>query len=142
MINTFLIERLDIKMDISKMVGRAAGKIDRQASFVAFQTALDIFEAEEATENGVIADAVNAAFDKYPGASQNMDALISGTTTYMNATPGNFKVLSERIRKYVQINSQGEKDKTTEQVQNPDSLFLISKGKGGGVKRRSDIKPA
>jgi hypothetical protein len=129
-------------MDISKFVVRAAGKIDRQASATAFLTALDLFEAEEATENGVIAEAVSAVFDKYPGASVNMPALVSSAAQHMNSTPGNFAVLSERIKKYVQVNSQGEKSKEHGRFPNPDSLFIINKGKGGGVRRRSDLPPA
>lgn len=125
-------------MDISKFVVRAGGSINRSASVAAFETALDKFLAEETVESGVIGDAVNALFDQHIGASINMPALQSGVCGLLNATPTNFAVLSERARQYVRQNSQGEKD-SDGNVENPDSLFVIAKGKGGGVRRRSDI---
>jgi hypothetical protein len=124
-------------MDISKFVVRAGGSINRAASVAAFETVLDQYLAEESVESGVIGDAVNAVFDKHPGASINMPALQSAVTGLLNATPANYAVLSEKARQYVRQNSQGEKD-SAGNFENPESLFLIQKGKGGGVRRRSD----
>lgn len=101
-------------------------------------------EAEKDTEEATIRDAVNASFDQFPGAAINMPGLISMTTQRLNAQPANWKVLADRTAAYIHENSQGDSDKATGTVQYPNSLFVIGKGKGGGVRRRADIveKPA
>lgn len=120
------------------------GRTDEAASEEAFRTAMKAHIASRELELSTIADAVNAVFDRYLGTSINMPALTSFALQELNAQPENHKVLSERVAQYVRDNAQGEKDKETGAVARPDSLFVIGKGKGGGVTRRADRaeKPA
>lgn len=120
------------------------GRTDEDASVAAFRVAMSKHIADRETELSTIADAVGAVFDKYKGTSINMPALCNFALQELNAQPENYKVLQERTAQYVRDNSQGEKDKETGVEARPDSLFVIGKGKGGGVHRRSDrpAKPA
>jgi hypothetical protein len=97
-------------------------------SVAAFKEQLEALIEEEKTENETFEDAVHSAFDKNPGTAIPMPALLSHVTTAMNAVPQNYNTLTERAHKYIKNNSIGEK-----------STFIITKGKGGGVRRRSDI---
>lgn len=115
-------------MELSKIVVRKAGVINVKESVAAFKSELDALIESEKTENLVFEDAAHGAFDKSPGVAIPMPALLSQITTAMNATPENYNSLTERARKYIQNSSVGDK-----------SVFTIAKGKGGGVRRRSDI---
>lgn len=124
----------------------ASGEIDEQASTRAFQERLSAYKAECETEEDTIADAVHAQFDLYPGASQNMPALVHGTLGRLNVQPANFKTMEEKVLAYVRENSdRAEKlDKKTKAViqakEEPRTrLFGIKKGVGGGVCRWSDV---
>lgn len=115
------------------------GKVDQDKSEAAFRGALLKYVAERETEGTLIEEAVSALFDQYKGAAINMPAVCSMTAQRLNAQPENFKVLSDRVAEYVRANSQetgNEKEGTL--VEHPDSLFIIAKGKGGGVSRRAD----
>ncbi len=112
------------------------GHIDIEASTQAFRSACIKRQAELETEQEQIAEVVSALFDLYRGKSIAMPALASMAAQKLNAQPENFKVLSDRVLDYVRANSQGEvTDKVEER---PNSLFVISKGKGGGCYRRAD----
>lgn len=115
-------------MDLSKVVLRKNGLVDVKASVTVFKAELETLISEEKIENAVFEEAAHSAFDKTPGTAIPMPALCSQITTAMNAVPANFATLTERARKYIQNNSVGEK-----------STFVIAKGKGGGVRRRSDL---
>lgn len=117
------------------------GRTDKDASTAAFVSAMETHIASRELELETIADAVNAVFDRYLGTSINMPALCSFALQELNAQPENHKVLSERTAQYVRDNAQGDKDKETGLEPRPDSLFVIGKGKGGGVHRRAD-RPA
>lgn len=107
------------------------GSIDVRGSLAAFEAALHKHVAERETETATIAAAVNQVFDNLAktGARANMPYVKSATLTVLNALPGNFNELGERVAQYIRDNA-GE-----------DKLFTIGKGKGGGVARNSD-KPA
>lgn len=121
---------------------RVDGQVDEDASRDAFDTALAKHIAERETETATIAAAVGKVFDQYKGTSINMPALCNFALAHLNAQPQNYKVLQDRTAQYVRDNSQGEKTEGVEA--NPSSLFVIGKGKGGGVHRRADraAKPA
>lgn len=124
----------------SYVVRGSDGSVDAEATIGKFGTDLARYIAERETEQETIANAVHAVFDHYKGASLNMPALVSMTLTKLNAQPESFKALSDRVLSFVRENAQGEtKDGVSER---PNSLFVIGKGKGGGVKRRSDIPKA
>lgn len=114
----------------------ANGKIDQEASVEAFETELSRKTVELETEEVEIAAAVATLFDTHHGKSIDMPTVGSMTATALNAQPENHAVLSKRVLDYVRKNSQGKVKDDIEE--NPTSLFIISKGKGGGCCRRSD----
>jgi hypothetical protein len=126
-------------MDLSKFVVRTNGAVDKAATLVAFNLALDAVIVKDAETTGKVGEAVNAVFDEYKGAAINMPALCGMVCTKLSADKDTFQDLSDAAKSYVQNNAQGDKDKTTGTVENPESLFVIAKGRGGGVRRRADI---
>lgn len=115
------------------------GSVDVTASEQAFRSALVRRVAELETEQVQIADKVSAIFDKHLGKSIGMPALGSMVANALNAQPENFKILSDRTLEYVRANSQTTgSEKAGNLVEHPDSLYLITKGKGGGCSRRAD----
>jgi hypothetical protein len=119
----------------------SGGSIDQAASEQAFRTALSRRIAELETEQGQIADATAELFDQYRGQAIPMPTVGSMVAQKLNAQPENHAVLSERVKGYVRANSQETKDAAGNVTQHPDSLFVIGKGKNGGVSRRAD-RPA
>lgn len=109
----------------------AAGTVDRKASTAAFESAVDKYIAESETEQSTIATAVGAVFDAHKGDALKMPILAAFTCQELNAQRENYSTLDERVRTYVRTNSEGD-----------SSLFVISKGKGGGVRRRADMPAA
>jgi len=115
------------------------GRIDQAASLVAFQDALSVHIAEVELQTEQIEKAVSALFDTYRGKSIPMPTVGSMVTQKLGGQPENFSVLQERTLDYIRANSQTTgSEKTNDLVQHPDSLFVIGKGKGGGVSRRAD----
>lgn len=104
------------------------GSVDTDATLAKFESTLSAYIVERETEQSTIAAAVGAVFDAHKGTAINMPALTSLTVQRLNAQPENFKTLSERVQSYVREQSKGD-----------SSMFLIAKGKGGGVSRRCDI---
>ena len=101
--------------------------------------ALDDYLAEREAMGADVSAAVNAVFDRYPGASLGVPFVVRVALQHLQATPANNGILDKLIHSYLTSNSQGEKAEDGS-VANPNSLFVIAKGKGGGAKRRSDIK--
>lgn len=133
---------MSTSLDITVTLVTDNGKIDLDQSTAAFRSAALKRQAELETEKTEIAAAVGVIYDTHHGKSIPMPTLGSMVAQALNAQPENFAVLSERALDYVRENSQGEvKDGVEER---PDSLFVISKGKGGGCGRRADLpaKPA
>jgi hypothetical protein len=117
------------------------GSIDQAASEQACRTALARRIAELETEQGQIAEATAELFDQYRGSAIPMPTVGSMVAQRLNAQPENHAVLSERVKSYVRANSQETKAADGTVTQHPDSLFVIGKGKNGGVTRRAD-RPA
>lgn len=114
------------------------GSVDKAATLQATDAALDAYIAESELEQETIGQAVHALFDRpdlAKGARLNMPYVVSQTLQALNASPANFKALSERVAQYVRDNA-GE--------QGSGATFGIGKGKGGGVCRWADVpvKPA
>ena len=110
-----------------------------------FESAYSAFKAELETEDTTIAEAVDAQFSAYPGASQNMPALVHGILQRLNVVPANHKVMEAKVLAYVRKNSDraqviDKKTKAITQVAEAPRtrLFGIKKGVGGGVCRWSD----
>lgn len=114
-------------------VVRVNGSVDRDATVSKFESDLDSFIAERETEQGVIAEAVNAVFDQYRGARCNMPFLTSTALNRLNAGPSNHKALTERVQEYVRSNAG---------TRESGALFSIAKGAGGGVGRWVDLPEA
>lgn len=119
---------------------------DLETNVQAFREAYLSYVAERGIEDEQIATAVDAVFDQYKGASINMPALAGFVLQRLNAQPENFTALEERVLDYVRRNAdQSElKDKETKavirQAEAPRTrTFSIGKGKGGGVRRWSDV---
>ncbi len=123
----------------------ASGEIDEAGSLINFESALSNFKAERETEEATIAEAVAACFDAYPGASQNMPALVHGALRRLNVQPAAHKTMESKVTAYIRANAdqpaQKDKDgKVLVEAEKPRTrLFVISKGVGGGVRRWSDV---
>lgn len=107
------------------------GTVDQAATLHLAKTKLFELAAQLETELTIISEAVSTVFDAHKGTPIPMPALVALTVNRLNAQPENHMYLSERVANYVRLNALSD---------NADSLFLITKGKGGGVSRRSDIK--
>ena len=124
---------------ITTVLVRVDGRVDEQATRDAFAAQLSQHVASCELEESAIADAVSAVFDAHRGTALAMPILCNFALTELNVQPENYNTLHERTAQYIRANSQGEKDKETGAVERPDSLFVIAKGKGGGVSRRADM---
>lgn len=115
------------------LVVDTTGNIDQAASTAAWNKALSQRVADLETETSTIADAISAVFTKYQGQYVTMPILTNMALANMQAPLANYVILGERVRQYVRDNSQGD-----------TSLFVITKGQGGGVAVRADrpAKPA
>lgn len=118
------------------------GTVDRDATLSAAGDAIDVYVAERETEEVVVSDATHALFDQYLGQTLQMPFVVNRVLSALNAQPANQQALTARIQEHIRSNSQGDKNKESGAVANPDSVFVIAKGKGGGVSRRCDAKPA
>lgn len=107
------------------------GSVDQEATVESFSNALSARVQEEETQEHVIADAVNSAFDRHIGEPQTMPFLINGALSILNVLPANYKSMSEKVAQYVRTNS-GDRES--------GALFTIGKGKAGGARRWSDVK--
>jgi hypothetical protein len=130
-----------------KLVQDADGLIDIDRTLLLAQETVLEFKASRETEETTILGHLNTVFDtlKAGGTKANMPYVIGQVLTLMNisAMPSSYKTLETRVHKYIQANSQGKTiDKVTKQVERPNSMFVIGKGKGGGLYRRSDLTAA
>ncbi len=121
------------------------GRIDTDASVSVFADALAAYQVEHELETETISDAIHAQFDAYPGASQNMPALVHGALSRLNVQPANYAAMEEKVLAFVRENSDraAKTDKKTGTVTPGETprtrLFGIRKGQGGGVVRWSDV---
>lgn len=119
--------------------------LDDNKNEQAFQSAYANFKAELETEEDTIADAVDAQFSAYPGASQNVPALVHGVLQRLNVVPANHKTMETKVLSYIRANSDrpavtDKKTKTVIQAAEASRtrMFGIRKGVGGGCLRWSD----
>lgn len=115
-------------INVAPYLVRNGSSIDVEASVAKFKSALEVQVAELETEQSVIAEAVHAVFDKHRGEAIAMPTLTNLALTNMNAQPSNYSVLSDRVANYIRNAAKSA---------NP--VFVITKGKGGGVRRTADI---
>ncbi len=115
------------------------GQIDLAESEVSFHTALVKRIAEQGVELDRIQVALDELFTENLGKSIAMPTVGSLVANKLGAVYENFQTLSTRTQEYVRANSQGKVDKATKVAERPNSIFVVSKGVGGGVSRRADI---
>lgn len=113
------------------------GSIDHEGTISKFANELSEFAANQEAENATISQAIHAMFDQYKGARLNMPYLTGEVLRRLEAKPDTYKVLTDKVQGFIRSQSQG-KTLDDGSVENPQSVFVISKGKGGGVSRRVD----
>jgi hypothetical protein len=117
------------------------GSVDVEATNKKWGDNFSSWLAVTQVPNELIEAAVNSVFDQNPGVCINTPALLTFSLHALGKavelTPANEPYLRDRLHKYVQANSQGEKREDGTYTR-PDSTFVISKGKGGGAWRRAD----
>lgn len=146
----------------SDLVRLSDGSVDLDASLAKFEGTLSNHIASVELETVEIANAVSAAFDKFPGARLGMTYVINQALQILNVQPENHKTLEGRVHVYIQENADqdavyatdpktgkvigkgDERVMVTEPEADRTRMFGIGKGKGGGVVRWSDVpeKPA
>ncbi len=114
------------------------GKVDPTASTKAFNDAMTKYINESETEQTTIASAVKSVLDEQNGSPIKMQTLVGFATMKLNAQKENYESLSKRVHQYVSANTQGKKAKDGS-FERPTSLFVSGKGKGAGVRLRSEI---
>lgn len=123
-------------------------KIDFKATCDKFAERLMEYEAAVEREEGAIAAAVHAVFDKLTvkGASLTIPVLINFALNNLGATPENYPILRDRIANWIRSNSDRPKqvEKGTgfvvAEAEPPRTReFHIGKGKNGGVRRWKDV---
>jgi hypothetical protein len=120
------------------------GNADVSATLDKFAADLDNYIAQRETEESVIAGAVDSVFNdlKEAGTRANKPFIVNTALTKLNvmAHPASYKVLFDKVSAYITANSQGKTDKATGMVENPNSLFIVGRGKAAtGVQRRADL---
>lgn len=124
------------------------GKVDFDSTIKKFGGRLVEFEAAVEKEEEAIAAAVTKVFDTTlpKGMAHNMDTIGFLAAQELNANMVNFKILNERIKGWIRINSDQPKKMADDgetvlvEAEKPRTrMFAINKGKGGGVKRWSDF---
>src|SRR5208283_113524 len=108
------------------------GVVDTDESLLAFETALEARVTEREIERTGIANAVAELFTlpENFGKSIPMPTVASMVCAALNVPALSHNVITERVLTYLRDNSQG---KTVNGVdERPDSLLVVSKGKGGG----------
>ena len=102
----------------------SVGSVDVEASVAAYTQVLKQWVAENEVPVDRIARAVDTVFDNKPNARLPTPFLVSLAVQELNADPMLFKTLSLRVTDYIK-------------GQCANGAFTVTKGKGGGVMRRS-----
>ncbi len=105
---------------------------DKAAFLQAASDAFDVYVAEQSADQEAISNAVNAIFDRYPGARLNVPALEGFVMQALQATPATYSRLSERVKAFLEENRHAEKAS--------GKLLGTAKGKNGGIWRWKDAK--
>ena len=114
------------------------GQIDETAMADDFVAKLTALKAERCNRQDRITAAVAAIFDRFPGKRINLPHLATMTLVEMSLEPDVYGEWEPVVLDYVRNNSQGEQKGG--EVERPGSLFLMQRGKEGGVSRRADQK--
>lgn len=104
----------------------SSGSVDVEASAVAYAEALVQWVDENELSQERLDAAVNAVFDQFLGQTIHMPALLSAATLELGGSPAEHKTHSKRLHQHI----RGLHDR---------GVLQITKGKGGGVARVSDL---
>lgn len=111
-------------ININSYVVRASdNSIDHDATLAKFAGDLLRFEAEREMEQGVIAEAVHALFDRWLGKRLTTPFVTGEALKVLNAQPENYKVLTQKVQEFLRTSPE----------------FHSGKGKGGGIARLRDL---
>lgn len=131
------MSQITLTVDLART---SEGRYDHIRTLSNLATALIKSEAERELEESTVRDALQSIFDEYKGTAITMPTLEGMVCRKLNAVPANWKPLAMRTAAFVRENSQETTDKLTKvTTKHPNSLFVIQKGKNGGVLRRADI---
>jgi hypothetical protein len=125
-------------MDLSHLlVLDSDNNIDVEASCAKFR--LHVTKAAEARRHDLdtVSQAVNALYDRFPGAFITIGAIQSMVCSDLKVHPAAYGEISERVHKYMQEWKEAGNGIT--EAGKP-ALFVMKKGKGGGWGRRADLK--
>jgi hypothetical protein len=114
----------------SYVVRDGNGAADLIATEEKFRQDLQTYVDGRAAVDAKVAGAVSAVFDQYKGAKINLPAVKTLALGKLDADPSNYSELSEALEDYIHDNAVSET--------NPNGIFLIAKGKGGGCCRIAD----
>lgn len=115
--------------NLNDSVVRAAGRIDVAASLEALEIALEAAIVAEETATAGVSAAVLAVFEEHKGQSINKPAVASLAMQKLGTVPAAFGATSDLINAYI------------DQNKGANGLFIVRKGKGGGVSLRADAAP-
>lgn len=118
-------------MDKLFVVRDSSGLVDSTASLAKFSGELAELAALEAKMVASVGPAVHTVFDTYLGESLTTPTLTAFALQIVGTTPSNYAQTEEAVRTYIKSNSVGDAP-----------AFKTTKGKGGGVSRICDAKPA
>jgi hypothetical protein len=116
------------------------GIIDEEATEKAFHGKLRALAAERHAQRDQIAVAVASVFERFPGVRMNLPHVASMALASLNVDPTNYSKLERLCLAYIRANCQG--NTVRDSVERPDSLFVMGKGRDGGVCRRADLQAA
>jgi len=123
-----------MKFNVKESAVRGAnGLIDADATVALFTEQLSSYITNTEAKVAQVASAVSDVFDEHKGVRMNTPALVSFSLSKLGAGPANYSDLEEAVGLYVHAQARTES--------NPDGLFEITKGKGGGICRVCDKKP-
>lgn len=102
-----------------------SGAVDVVASATKYAEALQDWVSQNEADPQRLTDVVNAVFDRFPGQTLPMPALVSLSVADLGATPSEHAATAKRVHAHIQgMASEG-------------GSLTITKGKGGGVSRKA-----
>ena len=116
---------------VASFVVVCCGTIDRDATMLAFESALDEYATSRALNGEKLGEAIGAVFDAHRGAAINSDALVSLVSVALAIQMNGYSLLKEDVQTFVKENNGDTRES--------GALFYTRKGKGGGTRRWSDI---
>jgi uncharacterized cupredoxin-like copper-binding protein len=130
-----------------KLVTDSEDRIDVDATLALAQEQLVNYKTNIETEDFTVKEAVDYVFDNNRGVRMNMEFIVGQALNHLNVQSGNYQTLKTKIHDHISGNGQGKTlTKATKDspavVENPNSLYIIGRGRGAGTVRRADLVTA